>query len=59
MSKNKATKTKSVERIFTPPPTHWVGNGFRVHGFFPNQTLGENRMSTLETKFSGIEHCRY
>jgi quercetin 2,3-dioxygenase len=45
MSKNKATKTKSVERIFTPPPTHWVGNGFRVHGFFPNQTLGENRMS--------------
>lgn len=45
MSKNKATKTKSVERIFTPPPTHWVGNGFKVHGFFPNQTLGENRMS--------------
>lgn len=40
-----AVKTKSVERIIIPPPTHWVGNGFKVHGFFPNQTLGGRRMS--------------
>lgn len=40
-----ATKTKSVERIFAPPPTHWVGDGFKVHGFFPNQILGGKRMS--------------
>jgi redox-sensitive bicupin YhaK (pirin superfamily) len=40
-----AMKTKSVERIFAPPPTHWVGDGFKVHGFFPNQLLSGNRMS--------------
>ncbi len=39
------TKTKTVERIIAPPPPHWVGDGFRVHGFFPYQRLGQERMS--------------
>ncbi len=33
--KHTVMKTKSVERILTPPPTRWVGNGFKVHNFFP------------------------
>lgn len=46
MRENKTTtKTKTIERIIAAPPTHWVGDGFRVHGFFPNQSLGEKRMS--------------
>lgn len=40
-----AMKTKSVERIFEPPPPHWVGDGFKVHGFFPNHILSGKRMS--------------
>ena len=36
---------KSVDQIIAPPPTHWVGDGFRVHGFFPNQFLSGRRMS--------------
>lgn len=38
-------KTKTVERIFAPPPPHWVGDGFKVHGFFPNHILSGKRMS--------------
>jgi redox-sensitive bicupin YhaK (pirin superfamily) len=38
-------KTKSVEQIIAPPPPHWVGDGFRVHGFFPYQRLSHSRMS--------------
>lgn len=46
MSETKmAMKTKTVERIITPPPTHWVGDGFKVHGFFPNHILSGKRMS--------------
>lgn len=30
-----AMKIKSVERVLPPPPTRWVGNGFKVHNFFP------------------------
>ncbi len=26
---------KSVKNIFTPPPVHFVGDGFRVHNFIP------------------------
>lgn len=33
-------KTRNLERILTPPPPHMVGNGFRVHQFFPTG-LGE------------------
>ena len=43
--KKSMTKIKSVERIFAPPPPHWVGDGFKVHGFFPNQILSGKRMS--------------
>lgn len=28
-------KTRTVERVVTPPPTHFVGDGFKVHNFIP------------------------
>ncbi len=37
-------KTKSVEQILPPPPTRWVGNGFKVHNFFP-ELMEVERMS--------------
>ncbi len=37
-------KTKKIERILPPPPTRWVGNGFKVHNFFPG-LLPVERMS--------------
>ena len=37
---------KSIEAIITPPPAHMVGDGFRVHNFFPNSRLiDKKRMS--------------
>ncbi len=30
------TKYKSVRRVLQPPPYHMVGDGFRVHNFFPS-----------------------
>ena len=30
------TNYKSIEAIFPPPPFHMVGDGFRVHNFFPS-----------------------
>ncbi len=37
---------KTIERIISPPAIHWVGNGFRVHNFFPSGTdLNMYRMS--------------
>ena len=41
----KETNIKSVERIIAPPPIHWVGDGFKVHGFFPHGPLTGERMS--------------
>ena len=41
----KETNIKSVERIVAPPPIHWVGDGFKVHGFFPHGPLMGERMS--------------
>ena len=39
-------KIKSVQQILAPPPPHMVGNGFRVHNFFPGgYNLGMKRMS--------------
>lgn len=35
---------KSVEQVIAPPPPHWVGDGFKVHNFFPGR-LGMQRMS--------------
>lgn len=28
-------KTRRIEAVIAPPAPHWVGNGFRVHGFIP------------------------
>lgn len=36
---------KAAERIVAPPPRHWVGDGFNVHGFFPHGPLTGERMS--------------
>jgi len=37
---------KTIEAIVTPPPPHMVGDGFRVHNFFPNNHLiDKKRMS--------------
>ncbi|MBX3043331.1 MAG: pirin family protein [Candidatus Kapabacteria bacterium] len=37
---------RSVQSIYPPPSYHWVGNGFRVHNFFPsNSDIGIYRMS--------------
>jgi quercetin 2,3-dioxygenase len=42
----KTTKAiKKVESIIAPPPRHWVGDGFHVHGFFPHGPLTGERMS--------------
>lgn len=36
---------KSIETIIAPPAPHMVGDGFRVHNFFPGHTIGKKRMS--------------
>ncbi|MEI8086921.1 MAG: pirin family protein [Paludibacter sp.] len=37
---------RSIEQIIAPPAPHMVGDGFRVHNFFPNsRTIGMQRMS--------------
>jgi redox-sensitive bicupin YhaK (pirin superfamily) len=37
---------KSIEAILPPPPFHMVGDGFRVHNFFPSQpAIGQRGMS--------------
>jgi redox-sensitive bicupin YhaK (pirin superfamily) len=41
MSNNK----KSIEAIIAPPPAHMVGDGFRVHSFFPGDEVDNKRMS--------------
>ncbi|HEX7844631.1 MAG TPA: pirin family protein, partial [Chitinophagaceae bacterium] len=38
--------TKTIEYIISPPPTHMVGDGFRVHSFFPGgRLIDKKRMS--------------
>lgn len=40
------TKLRTIENIFSPPPAHMVGDGFRVHNFFPgNGLMNLQRMS--------------
>ena len=41
----KASSFRSIESIVAPPPVHWVGDGFRVHGFLPHGPLDAKRMS--------------
>ncbi len=37
---------RSIEKIIPPPPAHMVGDGFRVHNFFPgNGLMSLQRMS--------------
>ncbi len=37
---------RTVEAIIPPPPTHMVGDGFKVHNFFPSSSLiGDSGMS--------------
>jgi len=31
---------RTIESIIPPPPPHFVGDGFRVHNFFPGQIAG-------------------
>ena len=39
-------KIKTVQQILPPPPSHMVGDGFRVHNFFPGgYNMGHDRMS--------------
>jgi redox-sensitive bicupin YhaK (pirin superfamily) len=41
-----ANKYKSIEAVIQPPPFHMVGDGFRVHNFFPSQpAIGMTGMS--------------
>ncbi|MEO6613542.1 MAG: pirin family protein [Chitinophagaceae bacterium] len=39
------TTQKSIEAIIAPPDPHMVGDGFRVHGFFPGGIIDKKRMS--------------
>ncbi len=36
---------KTIEEIIAPPAAHMVGDGFRVHGFFPSGRIDKRRMS--------------
>jgi redox-sensitive bicupin YhaK (pirin superfamily) len=48
---------RNIENIFLPPPVHWVGNGFRVHSFFPGKTgIDLKRMSPFFLLDYGSEH---
>ena len=57
---------KTIEAILPPPPPHMVGDGFRVHNFFPNnRTIDKKRMSPFflldynsKIEFSPTEHPR-
>jgi redox-sensitive bicupin YhaK (pirin superfamily) len=37
-------KSKPIQAVIAPPPPHMVGDGFKVHNFFPGR-LGMQRMS--------------
>ncbi len=38
-------KIKEIEMVIVPPPVHMVGDGFRVHTFFPGHHFDQARMS--------------
>ncbi len=40
-----STKQKIIEAVIAPPPPHMVGDGFRVHSFFPGNGVDKKRMS--------------
>jgi len=39
------TIKRSIEAVIAPPAPHMVGDGFRVHGFFPGGRIDTKRMS--------------
>lgn len=57
---------KEVQQILVPPPPHMVGDGFRVHNFFPGgYDMAPDRMSPFylldynaKVEFSPREHPR-
>ncbi len=36
---------KKIQQIISPPAPHMVGDGFRVHSFFPGNSISNKRMS--------------
>ena len=36
---------RPIEKIIPPPSAHMVGDGFRVHNFFPSGPIDQKRMS--------------
>lgn len=59
-------EVKEIQQILAPPPPHMVGDGFRVHNFFPHgYDMAPNRMSPFylldynpKIDFSPREHPR-
>ncbi len=36
---------RTVDAVYRPPPLHWVGDGFRVHGYFSTIPAAVRRLS--------------
>ncbi len=61
-----STSHKTIEAVIAPPPPHMVGDGFRVHSFFPGSGLiDKKRMSPFflmdynaKVDFSPTDHPR-
>ncbi|RYY55134.1 MAG: pirin family protein [Chitinophagaceae bacterium] len=61
-----STDNRSVKHVFIPPDPHMVGDGFRVHSFFPgNPVMDKKRMSPFylmdynaKIDFSASDHQR-
>lgn len=56
---------RTIEAVIAPPPAHMVGDGFRVHGFFPGGRIDKKRMSPFflmdynsKVEFSPTDHPR-
>ncbi|MBP1617780.1 MAG: short-chain dehydrogenase [Bacteroidetes bacterium] len=57
--------TKIIEAVIAPPPTHWVGDGFKVHNFIPGVPgLDMQKMDPIilmdynaKMKVAGSEHA--
>lgn len=66
LSYNRTAMKKQIEKVLTPPAPHMVGDGFRVHNFFPGgYSLGLQRMSPFfmmdynaKVEFPASEHQR-
>ena len=42
---NEAQTPRSVDAVYRPPGVHWVGDGFRVHGYFNSIPDAARRLS--------------